>query len=68
MGETQKTLLEGLVVIVIGLALLPVVISFVTSAKVNTTGAVPTLLDLVPVFWVLVVVGVGAAMIYKSMK
>ena len=63
MGEGP---MEFLLTIVIGIALLPVVQSFVDGA--NQTGTNKTLLDLVPLFWILGVVGVAAIVGYRAWK
>lgn len=64
-GDIQMVFMT-LVMIIIGLALTPVVQTTVTSAiggnMSGTTGA--TLLALVPLFWVISIIGMGVAAIY----
>lgn len=62
----MKAIFGALLTIVIGLALLPVVNTFVENASVNQTATTTTLLALVPIFWVLAVVAIAAALAYKS--
>jgi hypothetical protein len=60
-------LVGGLLTIVIGLSLLPVVNDFVTgltgSGKVYEDTTIGTLIDLVPIFYVIVIVGGVVALI-----
>ena len=69
MSETKgdiQTIFMTLITIIIGLALTPIVQTTVTSAiggnMSGTTGA--TLLALVPLFWVISIIGMGVAAIY----
>jgi hypothetical protein len=65
-------LIGGLLTIVIGLSLLPVVNSFVTdltgSEGVYADSTVGTLIDLVPLFYVIVIVGGVVALIAWGRK
>jgi hypothetical protein len=65
-------LIGGLLTIVIGLSLLPVVNSFVTdltgSEGVYADTTVGTLIDLVPLFYVIVIVGGVVALIAWGRK
>jgi hypothetical protein len=65
-------LIGGLLTIVIGLSLLPVVNSFVTdltgSGGVYADSTIGTLIDLVPLFYVIVIVGGVVALITFGRK
>jgi len=65
-------LIGGLLTIVIGLSLLPVVNSFVTdltgSGMVYESTTIGTLIDLVPLFYVIVIVGGVVALIAFNRK
>ena len=58
---TTEKIITAFISVVIGLALLPTVFSFVTDASANQTGAIAGLITLVPVFYVigLVLVTIG---------
>jgi len=58
----------GFILIIIGLALFPTVDNAVTTASVNATGMVAAVLELIPLIWVLVVVGIGVALVYEQFK
>lgn len=64
----MKAIFGALLTIVIGLALLPVINEFVAQAQVNQSATTSTLLALVPVFWVLAVVAIAAALAYNAFK
>jgi hypothetical protein len=65
-------LVGGLLTIVIGLSLLPVVNDFVTGltgdGKVYEDTTIGTLIDLVPIFYVIVIVGGVVALISIGRK
>ncbi len=62
-GMTQ--LFMTLILIVIALALTPTIADAVAAAIVgNVTGTSATLLGLVPLFWVIAILGMGVASIY----
>ena len=61
-------LFMGFILIIIGLALFPSIQTAVTTALVNATGLAATLLAMIPWIWVLVVVGIGVAMVYEQFK
>jgi len=67
-GADMGKLFIGFIVIVIGLALFPSIQASVTTALVNATGLSATLLGMIPWIWVLVVVGIGVAMVYEQFK
>lgn len=58
---TTEKIITAFISIVVGLALLPTVFSFVADAQANATGATAGLISLVPVFYIigLVLVTVG---------
>lgn len=64
MGNLFMTFL----LIVIALALTPTVASSVTTAAASLTGAAATLCNLIPLFWVVIIIAVGVAAIYMQMK
>ena len=61
-------LFMGFILIIIGLALFPSVDSAVTTALVNATGLAAALWAMLPWIWVLVVVGIGVALVYEQFK
>jgi len=72
-GEVNVGLLIALFIfILIGIVLLPVITSEVTSLTSGTspqvTGTNATLLNLVPLFYILVIIIVPAVVVYKMMK
>ena len=58
----------GFILIIVGLVLFPTVDDAVTTYGINATGATSAILDLIPLVWVLVVVGIGIAMVYEQFK
>lgn len=54
--------------IIIGLALTPTVAETSTTAAAALTGAAATLMDLVPLFWVVIILAIGIAAVYFQMK
>lgn len=64
----MKGLFEALITIIIGLVLLPVVRTFVTSGQNGSSSSESALLSLVTLFWVLAVVGIAALLVYKGYK
>lgn len=69
MAESKiKNMMMTLLLIVIGLALTPVVSSSATTAAINLTGASATLIGLVPLFWVIIILAIGAAAVYEQLK
>ena len=65
-----KGILVGLIVLVIGILITPVVtdgVSTVATPLGSYTGA-GTLMNLVPLLWVVVIVAIAATIIFKTMK
>lgn len=63
-----KDIMSTLLAIVIGLALTPVVGTAATDAAENLTGAAATLVGLVPLFWVVIVLAIGASAVYAQLQ
>lgn len=61
----MKEIIVVLVLVVIGLALSPVIGVFSSQAAGNASGAAATMYNLVPLFWAILVVVIGAAAIWK---
>ena len=61
-------LFVGFILIIVGLALYPSVQSAVTLALVNASAMVTAVLNLIPLIWVLVVCGIGVALVYDQFK
>ena len=61
-------LFVGFILIIVGLALYPSVQSAVTTALVNASAMVTAVLNLIPLIWVLVVCGIGVALVYDQFK
>lgn len=68
MGQLMITFL----LIVIGLALTPTIQSSVTavtgSGENNLTGAALAMANLIPLFWVIIIVAIGVAAVYVQFK
>ena len=58
----------GFILIIVGLVLFPTVDDAVTTYGENATGATSAILDLIPLVWVLVVVGIGIGLVYEQFK
>jgi len=58
----------GFILIMVGLVLFPTVDDAVTEYGENATGATSAILSLVPLIWVLVIVGIGVGMVYEQFK
>jgi len=54
--------------IIIGLALTPTVATSTTTAAAALTGAAATLCNLVPLFWVVIILAIGIAAVYVQIK
>jgi len=52
----------------LGIALTPTVQSTVDSQLVNLTGAAGAIADLIPLIWIFLVIGIGAAAVYNQFK
>lgn len=48
-----KSIIGVLVVLIVGLAILPIILSSVTAASASLTGAAKTMVDLIPLFYVI---------------
>lgn len=53
---------------IVGLALTPTVTDMVTTAAVNLTGAAAAIVDLVPLFWVILIIAIGLAALVSWLK
>jgi hypothetical protein len=60
-----KALILLFLVAVVGLALTPTITSSVTSAAVNMTGAALQLMNLFPLFWVILMIAIPVAGVTK---
>lgn len=63
-GTTKSAALftAALIAIIVGLALLPVVRDFANDSKSGANDSTDKLIDLIPLFWVLAVLGVTVAL------
>lgn len=72
MAKSMGNLFMTFLLIVISLALTPTIQSSVVgvtgSGGDNLTGAAKTLCELVPLFWVVIIIAIGVAAIYVQMK
>lgn len=64
MGELFMTFL----LMIIGLALTPTVATSTTTAAAALDGAAATLCNLVPLFWVVIILAIGIAAVYVQIK
>lgn len=64
MGSIFNTFL----LMILGLSLTPAVQAAVDDAKVNLTGMLLTVIDLVPLIWIFLIIGIGAAAVYTQFK
>ncbi len=53
---------------IVGLALTPTVTDMVTTAAENLTGAAAAIVDLVPLFWVILIIAIGLAALVSWLK
>jgi hypothetical protein len=67
-GISVKTIFSAIMVIVIGLALLPIVIDSVAAAAASLTGAAQTMVNLIPLFYVLALIIAVVVWATASMK
>ena len=58
----------GFILILVGLVLYPTIQTTVDTQMINATGATQAVGDLIPLLWVLVVVGIGVALVYQEFK
>ena len=61
-------LFVGFILIVVGLALFPAIDASVTTALVNASAMAAAILNLIPLVWVLVVCGIGVALVYDQFR
>ena len=61
-------LIVGLLIIVIGLVVLPVVVAFSDLALANANATTAPLIDLIPFFWVLAVVALAVGVIFLAFR
>lgn len=64
MGDIFNTFL----LMLLGIALTPTIDDYVTTQLVNLTGAAGALVDLIPLLWIFVIIGIGGAAVYKQFK
>jgi hypothetical protein len=53
---------------IVGLALTPTVQDSVTTAAGSVTGAALAMVNLVPLFWVIIILAIGVAAVYVQLK
>jgi hypothetical protein len=63
-GEIFMTFL----LVIIGLALTPTVQTSTTTASAALSGAAATLCDLIPLFWVVIILAIGIAAVYIQLR
>jgi len=72
MATSMKDLIFTFLLIIIGLALTPTVQEQVNSVTgtggSNLTGAALAIAKLIPLFWVIGLIGVGVGMVYLTMR
>lgn len=64
----MATIITLFLVMIVGLVLTPVVSDQVALAAVNETGAVLAVLNLVPLFWVFMIIGLPVGGIYITLR
>lgn len=58
----------GFILILVGLVLFPTIDQAVIDYGENASGATEAIMDLIPLIWVLVVVGIGVGLVYEQFK
>lgn len=58
----------GFILILVGLVLFPTIDQAVIDYGVNATGATEAIMDLIPLVWILVVVGIGVGLVYEQFR
>ena len=58
----------GFILILVGLVLYPTIQTTVDTELVNATGATQAVGNLIPLLWVLVIVGIGVSLVYEEFK
>lgn len=61
-------IIEALFILIVGLALLPTLRSYVATAVINASSGDTGLLNLLSTFWVIALLGVGAGLVYSAFK
>lgn len=67
-GKDIGGLFMTFLLMIVGLALTPTVQSSVTTAAASLTGASLALINLVPLFWVIIILAIGVAAVYVQLK
>jgi len=68
-GKTNLSyIFGGFIVILVDLVLFPTVQTTVDDQLVNASAATQALGDLIPLFWILIGLGIAAAMVYSAFK
>ena len=67
-GINMGQLFLGFILILVGLVLYPTIQTTVDTELVNATGATQAVGDLIPLLWVLIIVGIGVALVYAEFK
>lgn len=62
------TIFNTFLLMLLGIALTPTIDEQVTALLVNLTGAAAAVADLIPLLWIFIVVGIGAAAVYQQFK
>lgn len=62
------TIFNTFLLMLLGIALTPTIDEQVTDLLVNLTGAAAAVADLIPLLWIFIVVGIGAAAVYQQFK
>ncbi len=68
MSGTLTGVIGGLIVVVIGLVLFPVVQSFSDTAAANTTTANAALIQLIPLLWIVAVIALTIGVVVLGFK
>lgn len=67
-GINMGELFIGFILIIVGLSLQDTIQNTVDLAVVNASAMVASVLNLVPLIWVLVVCGVGIVLVYEQFR
>lgn len=62
------TIFTTFLLILLGLSLTPAVQDTVDAILVNVSGIVAMVVELVPLIWVFLIIGIGAAAVYAQFK
>lgn len=58
----------GFVTLLVGIILTPTIESTVRIQLVNLTGASATVADLIPLFWILVIISIAVSLMWQGFK